>query len=124
MNAVKQQGISSIGLLIVIGIAAFVLLCGFRIGPLYIDDSFVGSSLQKMAEGDLNSLSNREIRSKISKHFTVDNVRDISPKQIKINRKSEKVTLTLDYEKRIEFLGNLDVVVRFSHKVGDEGSKK
>ncbi|MDM3869824.1 DUF4845 domain-containing protein [Porticoccus sp. W117] len=126
MKSVKsQRGMSSLGLLLIIGIAAFFLLCAFRVGPLYLDDSFVGSSLDKLRDDDLENMSNSEIRSQISRYFTVDGVRDISTKQIKIDRKRDTVILTLDYEKRVEFLGNLDVAVRFSHKIdSSEGKKK
>ncbi|UTW45520.1 DUF4845 domain-containing protein [bacterium SCSIO 12696] len=120
-----QRGMSSLGLLLIIGIVAFFLLCAFRVGPLYLDNSFVGSSLKKLQDDDLTRMSNSEIRSQISRYFTVDGVRDISTKQIKIDRKSNSVVLSLDYEKRVEFLGNLDVVVRFSHKIdsGDDNKK-
>ena len=124
-TAKYQRGMSSLGLLLIIGIAAFFLLCVFRVGPLYLDDSFVGGSLEKLRDDDLDNMSNSEIRSQISRYFTVDGVRDIPVKNIKIDRKSDSVILSLDYEKRVEFLGNLDVAVRFSHKIdSSEGKKK
>lgn len=124
MNRNRQRGMSSLGLLIVIGIAAFALLCIFKIGPLYLDNSFVGGSLEKMASEDLGRMSNSEIRVQLDKHFTVDNVRDISSKDVKIERKRNRVILTLDYEKRVQFLGNLDAVARFSHTVDTDDAEK
>ena len=123
-NPTKQQGMSSLGWLIVIGIFAFFLLCVFRVGSLYMDDYFVGGSLEKFKDDDLDNMSNGEIRSQISRYFTVDSVRDISAKDVKIERTNKSVVLTLDYEKRVEFLGNLDVVVRFSHKVDSSDNAK
>ena len=124
MNVNRQQGMSSLGLLAVIAIAAFVLLCGFKLGPLYIDDSFVKGSLNKMAKENLVGMSNSQIRSKIGKHFTVDSVRDISLNDIKIERKKNRVILALDYEKRVEFLGNVEVVASFSHRLDSDQLKK
>ena len=124
MNRNKQRGMSSLGLLIVLLAAGFVIWTGFKIGPIYIDHSFVKSSLNKMADEELVRMSNSEIRSKISKHFTVDNVRDISPRDIKIERKRNRVILTLDYEKRIEYFGNLDVVARFNHTIDSDDARK
>jgi len=36
-------------------------------------------------------------------------------KQLKIIREKTKTLVTLNYEKRIEFMGNVDVIVRFEN---------
>ncbi len=120
-NIRKERGISSIGLLVVVALGAFFLLCGLKLIPLYLDSWFVQGSLNKMRDEDLTSMTNRQIRSKIDSHFSIDGVRDISVRDIKIVRDKGRVTLNLDYEKRINFLGNLDVVVAFSNTIDSSG---
>lgn len=106
---------SSIALLLVLSACAFVLLTAFKIGPLYIDNYFVRASVNSLQEIDVGRASDREIRSALSRYFMVNSVRDISVNDAKIERDTKHVVVKLDYEKRIVFFGNVDVVVRFEN---------
>lgn len=112
----KQQGLSSFGLLLVLAIAGFFLLCALKLIPMYLDSYFVEASLNKMKNEDLNGLTNRQIRNKLSNHFSIDGIRDLSVRDLKIERDKGRVVLSLSQEKRINFLGNLDVVATFDYR--------
>lgn len=113
----KERGLSSLGLLVILGLAAFFLLCAFKLIPLYLDSYFVQGSLNKLRDENLSVMTNTQIRDKIDRHFSIDGVRGVSVRDVKIKRDKDRVTLTLDYEKRINFLGNLDVVVMFENGI-------
>lgn len=106
---------SSISLLMVLSACAFVLLIVFKIGPLYIDNYFVKASVDSLQEIDVAGVSDREVRSALSRYFMVNGVRDISVNAAKIERDTKHAVVKLDYEKRIVFFGNVDVVVRFEN---------
>lgn len=116
----KQTGLSSIGLLMILCIASFFLLCAFKLGPHYIDSYFVDASLDKVRDEGMVNMTNHQIREKITKHFTIDGIRDVDIRDIKIDREKDRVTLTLEYEKRFQFLGNADVVLRFNHLIDSD----
>lgn len=110
-----QSGMSSLTLLIVLIGSAFILLSVFKIGPLYLDNYFVKSSVEALQDEDVRKMSNRQIYNALSRYFTINGVRDISPKVAIIERSDTKTLVKIDYEKRVNFFGNLDVVVRFEN---------
>ena len=111
----KQQGLSALGLLLVLAIGGFFLTIATRVGPLFLDNSFVNAALQSLENESVHTLTDRQIRRKLSDYFTVNNVRDVSVKDLVIERKKTATTLRLDYERRINFLANVDVVVVFEN---------
>jgi len=113
MKAKLQQGISSLGLLCVLGLAGFGLLIGFKVGPLFLDNYFVTSAMASLKDEKVQDMTDGAIRRKLASLFIVNNVRDIDMKDIKVERDSRRTLVTLNYEKRVQFLGNVDVVVRF-----------
>ena len=115
MKHSKQQGLSALGLLLVLAIAGFFLTIGTRIGPLYLDNSFVNAALQSLENESVHTLTDRQIRRKMSDYFMVNNVRDVKVKDLVIERNKKKTVIRLDYERRINFMANVDVVVVFTN---------
>jgi len=115
MKAKMQRGISSLGLLIVLGVAGFGLLIGFKLGPLYLDNYFVSSAMDALKDEKVDQMTETAIKRKLAGLFIVNNVRDIDMKDIKIQRDKTRTLVTLNYERRKEFLANVDVVVKFNN---------
>lgn len=115
MKKHSQRGISSLGLLAILAIGGFVLLAAFRLGPLYIDNYFVSSALDSLADEKIHEMSDGQIRRKLANYFVVNNVRDIDTRDIEIERERTHTLVKVDYEKRVDFLANVDVVVEFKN---------
>jgi len=111
----KQRGLSGLSLLVVLAVAGFFLTIATRVGPLYLDNSFVNAALQSLQNESVHTLSDRQIRRKMSDYFMVNNVRDVSTQDIVIKRNKTATVVRLDYERRINFLANVDVVVVFEN---------
>ena len=60
-------------------------------------------------------MSNGEIRSKMSKYFSVNGVRDINVNTVEIERKKTHTEVRINYEKRVNILGNVDAIVTFDN---------
>ena len=69
-------------------------------------------------DDDVRSLSDQGIRQKLYKQFVVNNVDSIDLKAVQIERSAEKILVSLDYERRVPLLGNVDAVAKF-HNVYD-----
>ena len=115
MKRSKQQGITVLGGLVSLAIVGFFITAALKIGPLYLDNSFVKAAIDSLAEENIHNMSDTEVRRKLSTHFDINNVRDIDTKLIKIKRQQTHTTVSLNYEKRVNFMGNLDVVVSFEN---------
>lgn len=106
---------SSLGLLVLLAALGFMLLVLFRVGPLYLDNYFVGAALTSMGEESVNELSDGEVRRKLRDYFSINNIYDIDVRTAIIERSTSGTVIKVDYEKRVGLLGNIDVVVTFTN---------
>lgn len=112
----KQRGVSFLGWLIIIAIGGFLLMVGFKVAPLYLDNKFVNAALGDMAATSDKAIAIQDARNKLAKSFQLNNVRDLDLKSLAKERRGKEVLLTFNYEKRINFAGNLDIVVSFTNE--------
>ncbi len=115
MLARKQTGLSALGFLVVLVIGAFFLTILFKVGPLYLDNYFVQGAMQTLADENVHEMTDANIRRKISDSFTINNVRDVDVKKVQVEREKTRTLVKLNYEKRVNFFGNLDVVAVFNN---------
>jgi hypothetical protein len=115
MKQHKQQGVTVLGGLCVLAIAGFIITAGLKLGPLYLDNSFVSAAIESLADENIHTLTDKQIRRKLADNFDINNVRDMDMRDVKIIRDKTHTSVTLDYEKRINFMGNVDVVVKFKN---------
>ena len=118
MKIHKQNGITLIGFIFVLGFVIFLSFLGMKIGPIYMEYFAVVSAMNGVAaeKGSAN-MSPFDIRAKILNQlyvsYSADNVKE---KHIKVTR-STGVTLRIAYEVRKPVMGNLDVVAKFDRTV-------
>ena len=115
VNSSRQHGLSMLGIVIVLLLATFLLTIVFKVGPIYLDDTSVKGAFEGLQRDNVRAMSDSDIRRKLDNYFTVNNVRNIRARDVKIKRERTRILVSYDYEVRAEFLGNLDVVVRFKH---------
>lgn len=111
----RQRGVTIPGLIFLLLVFAFVLTAGFKIGPLYIDNQFIRESIESLENENYREMSDQEIVRYVQRTFDVNNIRDITTRDMKISREKHRLFVSLDYEKRVNFMGNVDVVVRFEN---------
>lgn len=112
----KQRGLSTLGILVVLLLGGFALTCLFKIGPLYLDNYFVRAALNSLDGERIETMDNASIRRTVDRYFTVNNVRDVSARDVVVTRERDRVVVALDYERRVNLIGNLDVVVVFNNR--------
>jgi hypothetical protein len=120
----KQQGISMLGGLVLLAVVGFFLTAIFKVGPLYLDNSFVKAAVASLQKEDVHGMTDKDIRRKLGAQFDMNNVRDIDRKLIKVTREKTRTLVTLDYEKRVNFMGNVDIVVMFNNSYDSSASGK
>lgn len=120
-NPVNQRGFTFLEIsfyLLMIGFLATALL---KLGPKYMDDRTVGRAIdgvhEQVSKLDVYEVTNSDIRNRLSKFFQVNMIDSEILKQVEIERSGGQLLLTLDYESRSSFIGNIDIVIKFSHAV-------
>jgi hypothetical protein len=113
----KQVGLTAIGVLgAITGLAAVVTLV-LRLGPHYIDWQTMRSVMGDLPASQVHTMSKRDIRESLQKRFRVNSLRDFDLKDIlTIDRQKTQTTLAIQYERRENLLGNVDVVLSFSEE--------
>lgn len=114
----KQRGMTAIGWLMVLGLIAFFTLIVLRLAPMYLEYTKVVSVLESLQnEPGITRKQKSEIRRLIARRFDVNDVRELDPKQAVIVQKGNTLTVKMDYEKRTNMFGNIDLVAKFNKEV-------
>jgi len=111
----KQQGLTFISLVFVLGLIAFFVILGLKIGPIYLNHSKVVNTLAELKKTtDVEGQSEAEIRDSLSKRFTINYVDDVTQKDITITRHENYLKVVIAYEVVTNIVGNLSVLVEFN----------
>jgi len=111
----KQQGLTFISLVFVLGLIAFFVILGLKIGPIYLNHSKVVSTLAELKKTTgIEDQSEAEIRDSLSKRFTINYVDDVTQKDITITRHENYLKVVIAYEVITNIVGNLSVLVEFN----------
>ena len=129
MNAHRYtQGITLIGFLILLCVAGFFAYVVMKLVPVYVEYFGVVKSMEQIKdEPGAAQKSIEEIRRDLNVKFDLQYVdeKDIPPQAIQLKRQGGAATLRIAYERRVNFLYNIDLVAVFDKSVnltsaGDE----
>ena len=116
MNIKKQQGITTLGILIGAVLLVAAMLLAIKVVPLYMNDYAVGKAVASLAqEEDLYLKTKSEIRSMIRRKLSADYVTDLDKDAFQIEKYKGTITIDVIYESRVPVVANIDLVAKFSH---------
>ncbi len=111
----RQQGLTFISLVFVLGLIAFFVLLGLKIGPIYLDHNKVVSALDEIKKTtDIQEQSEAEIRDSLSKRFNINYVYDVVQDDITVTKYQDYLKVAIEYEVVRKIFGNLSVLVEFN----------
>ncbi len=114
----RQNGMTAIGWLLVLGLVAFFALITLRLVPLYLEYAKVASALESLEnEPGITGKTKPEIVRMMQKRFEVNDVMNVSAKEIKVKKDKGILTVSIEYERREHLVSNLDVVATFDKKI-------
>ncbi len=111
-----QSGLTLISWILLIALIMFVVWFGIRLFPIYMEYYSINTSMNTVASQIEVGETPQQIRASIDSLFTINGIRDVSPKDIVTIAPSDDGTgliLTLDYDSRSNFVGNVDLLVHF-----------
>jgi hypothetical protein len=114
----RQAGLSTVGWIAVVGIFGLFFVTFFKVFPMYYDDFKLKSSLQALQQDEaLDVKSKRAIWESLSKRLYINEVRSITRDHVTMERKNGKTTITVAYEARDDFIGNLFIGASFVESI-------
>ena len=111
-----QNGMTYLGMLIMLIVIAFFAIVLIKVAPLYMEHFKVKSSLDSLAQeakDDQSVLSPIEIEKHLLNRLSINDVQHVTKDDIKITRDGRKMVVEVDYEARVTLFDNLDLVARF-----------
>ena len=112
-----QQGMGMFNLIFLLLLISFAGIFAFKVVPLYADNRYVVVGLKELIDSGapLVQMSDAEIKKKMNNFYLLNNIRTDGPKNIVIKRQSDRVIVQVDYEERVSFIYNVDLVVNFKN---------
>jgi hypothetical protein len=115
----RQRGMGFLGLILVIGLAAFFGTILFKLGPLYLNFWTVRTVMEETAQQAASIEGGaRGIQSSIDKRLYINAVEEVAAKDFQVKKiDTGRYQVNLDYEARVHLFFNVDAVASFSHQV-------
>lgn len=112
----RQQGVTAIGWLIILGLIGFFVMLALQMVPTYLEYYKIVSTLESLEEeGAMETPT--EIRRLIERRFDISYVHTIGFRDVKIKSAGSKWLVTAKYDARKHLFGNVDVVMAFNKQV-------
>mgnify|MGYP000176859864 CR=1 FL=1 len=114
----RQSGMSFIGMMIIVIMVGFFVMCGIRMIPRYLEFVTVKEIVTKIATApDAEELTVSEIRQKIANVFNTNQIYDLKPRDVEVYRKEGKTYIDAGYEVRVPVMGRIEALLNFNELV-------
>lgn len=111
----RQQGLTLISTLLLLGLIGFFVLLGVKVIPVYLDHSKVANALSALEKsGNVEGQTEFEIRNNLAKRFNLNYVYDVTQDDIKITKSGSYLKVAIQYEVVKKLVGNLSVLAEFN----------
>ncbi|MCP4469434.1 MAG: DUF4845 domain-containing protein [Gammaproteobacteria bacterium] len=114
----RQKGLSSVGWLVIVGVFTMLVVTFFKVYPMYYENFNLKSAMEAV-QNDLaiDPKSKRAIWESLRKRLYINEVRSIEREHVTMERKDGKTTVTVTYEIRDSYVGNLFIGAKFSDSI-------
>jgi len=114
----RQRGLGGLGMLATVALVVGAAMLALKVIPLYIDDMEVKRALEAIQQEDgLYNQSKVSIRKKLMTRMSAGYSRPLAKDEVKITKKKGLISIDVDYEARVELVGNVDLVAKFTHHI-------
>lgn len=115
-RVIRQKGAIDIVTLLAVAAIGLLIVCGIKVAPVYIEhwsikDILKGVQEESASEG--GKVNERILRKKISSRVDVNRLEFLTADDIYIERDVAGYQIDINYERRIDFLFNIDLLIEF-----------
>ena len=114
----KQQGITLISMILILGLIAFFTLLVLKVSPIYMNHSKVVHALETLKNRtDIEKKSKRQVWISLQKQFNMNYVYSVKKKDVKITSRANYLKVQIVYHTKVLLAGNLSVWVDFDNSI-------
>ncbi len=114
----RQQGMTFIGLLILLGVVGLIGYGVIRLVPVYLNYMKVTRTMEQVAtefKGDQADPARMLVA--LDRHWTIEDITEISPKDIEIVKDENGLSMHAEYDHKVDYIGNVFLLVHFDKTV-------
>jgi hypothetical protein len=109
----RQQGASALGVLVLVGMFGFLLMCSMRVVPSYLEGRGLRAAIEHVLEDpEIPKASIRLIRRKLENSFNMNQITALPARDIIITRDGNLIIIDAKYESRVPLVLNIDAVIK------------
>lgn len=117
-NRKFQRGFSKFGFLMAAVLLTAFFTMGLKVGPLYIDHNLIVGICEELIEnGEANNMTTSDIRNRVSNSLRINNITGFELSNITMRKENSSAIISINYERRVELIGNLDMVAKFDNEL-------
>jgi Tfp pilus assembly major pilin PilA len=116
----NNRGITLIGFAVVLCVAGFFAYLAMRLVPIYVEYFGVVKAMEMVKnEPASGQMTIEQVRHDLGSKFNTQYVDEnsVPPQAIQLKREAGGATLRIAYEKRVNFMYNIDIVATFDKSV-------
>ncbi len=121
----SQRGITFIGFILMLCVGGFFAYAAMKLVPVYSEYMGVVKSMNQLqTEPGIGSKDISEIRQLLNVKFDIQYVDEsvIPPQNIQLKKQGGAASLRIFYDKRVDFIYNVDLLVSFDKTVNLSGT--
>ncbi len=118
----KMKGLTGLSFLLLLLLIGFFALLAIRLFPIYLEHYNVTTSLKSLqSEAQQAPLGRKEIKDLLLRRFQINDISHVDKDQIKVQSQNGGKLVTIAYEVRKPFIGNIDLLVSFKDSLELQG---
>ncbi len=111
----SQRGAGMIGIIFILIGLSIIGTLGVKLGPMFVDNMTIEEVIRQVAsDPETQNMSNRSLRNALEKRLLINGL-DQYAKQASFQRDEGITYLTLNYERRDNLWGNVDIIAVFEN---------
>lgn len=114
----RQAGISLTGLILVLAVLGVAAVFAMKLIPTYTEYSAIKDAMKRAKE---TGGTNREMQVAFDKNADINNVTAIRGSDLVITRDNGEPQLSFAYEKRVQLMGNVSLVIDYAGTTDPSG---
>lgn len=111
-----QRGMTLIGWIMTLAVIGFFALFAIRLTPVFLEYQSVASIMNNLTTEPANSTA-VDLRRAIDRRLNINNVNIVKGSDFQISKTNEGTEVSIEYEARTGFIGNIDLLVSFRKSV-------
>jgi len=114
----KQNGLSSLGWIVVIGLFTLLTIAALKVFPMYYDNYKVKVVLESLSQDtDVDAESTSAIWASLSERLYAEAIESVQREHVSITQNNGQTNVTISYETRDSYFANLFIGAKFSQSV-------